>query len=296
MKKKKKKKKQRPVALFLLEVVCSSAFLLHRPIMAGVRVAPMALVSLFLLTLSTAQAAAAVAADAAVEAPTGLQLAFLTAPLGVDTTTPTFAWQLPVPAESTAARQPPAAFQRSFRIVVSERHASRVVHAAAQRPTGEGKAYSVGAVVYDSGEVVSSAPQHVPTTPLPFASDRAYVWNVTVQGSESSGVRATSEAALFSTGLLRASDWAAEWVGGLNLLRASFEVDASTAAALGRVSVFVSSCQYYELYLDGTRIGVRAWGAAQGRGKEGKESWACVSLALLSLLSSSFPHLGFESP
>jgi alpha-L-rhamnosidase len=64
----------------------------------------------------------------------------------------------------------------------------------------------------------------------------------------------------FSTGLLAQSDWgAAQWIIGGALFRHAFEIadtDAiNSAGAITRVSLFVSACQYYVLYLDGIRIG-----------------------------------------
>ncbi len=95
---------------------------------------------------------------------------------------------------------------------------------------------------------------------------QAYTWTATVESATGSTSNASAS---FTTGLLATSDWgAAEWIdagvctqsadltttgncsGGL--LRTEFTVAAS---GLGRVSLFVSACQYYELYVDGQRVG-----------------------------------------
>ena len=59
----------------------------------------------------------------------------------------------------------------------------------------------------------------------------------------------------FTTGLLSPSDWGnASWIVGGSLLRTEFEVPP-TPLGVERVSLFVSACQYYRLYLDGQRVG-----------------------------------------
>ena len=171
----------------------------------------------------------------ATPAPTGLLLEFMPSPvLGLDNLRPHFAWTPP----ASAARLPPGAVQTAARVVVTT--------------------FPGGAAVWDSGAVASSAPLLVPSTPLPLASDTQYQW--TVASADGSGVWSPASApARFGTGLLAPADWAgAAWIGGWRagtLLRKDFTVAAGAPAA--RVSVFVSACQYYLLFIDGVRVGQR---------------------------------------
>jgi hypothetical protein len=196
--------------------------------------------------------------------------------LGIDARRPTFAWRAPQPSDG-AARLDPALHGQ----------------VAAQVQVHRGAPGGASTLVWDSGRVNGSAPHLAPATELPLASDAAYTWTVRTWSATGAAPSDWSGAASFTTGLLEPSDWGADvsalWLGGGNLLRAEFEVPAwadtddintntntnTTAATagggggggsgggggggggnpVGRVSVFVSGCQYYELYLDGGRVG-----------------------------------------
>lgn len=165
-------------------------------------------------------------AQSSLPAPSNLQVEYMANALGIDTLQPTFTWALP----PGASRLGPSAYQSSYRVQVW------------QQATGHS--------VYDSGQQLGWAPIHHTASDLPLQSDTAYSWQLTVMpGSRQAN-------ATFTTGLLRQSDWAAVWLTGQNLMRTVFNVSPSTAASLGRATLFVSACQYYEAYLDGVRIGV----------------------------------------
>jgi hypothetical protein len=176
----------------------------------------------------------------------GLMLEFMPSPVaGLDNLKPHFSWTAP-------------SKQTAFRVNISE---------------------SDGSLVWSSGTVQSAVPLLAVREPLPLVSDAAYTWTVETFGEMGVTAGATTGAvqgpAGFSTGLLAEADWGgAEWIdagacpeaagswtkgahwlptascrGGL--LRKDFDV----GEAAERVSAFVSGCHYYELYLDGVRVG-----------------------------------------
>lgn len=169
-----------------------------------------------------------------------LRMAFLESPvLGMDKLTPHFSWSLDSGVQS--------AYQVD--ICATSRLASCTQ-------------------IWSSGKILNSNPMHVTTLPLPLSSDKEYMWTINVWDKDFSS---TNSSGTFITGLLNSSDWGdAEWIdagactessdlttvgncsGGL--LRTEFDVN-STALSLGRVSLFLSACQYYELYIDGNRVG-----------------------------------------
>lgn len=153
-------------------------------------------------------------------APHTLLLQFMAAPVaGMDNLQPHFSW---VPAAATG-RASPADVQSACRVTI--------------------RAVGSGAAVWTSGIVNSSVPALDPATPLPLASDTAYVWGVEVWGAGARALPVASAPAAFTTGLLRQEDWGgAGWVGGGTLLRTEFIVPAGGPAS--RISVFVSACQY----------------------------------------------------
>ena len=171
--------------------------------------------------------------------PADLHLEFLEAPvLGLDRLRPHFSWALPVPAD-THERVAPRAAQNGAEVVVRD---------------GGGKQ------IWSSGQVEGSTPLLVPNASLPLASDRAYSWSVRVW-DKSMSPSDFSAPANFTTGLLAQSDWGdAKWIiggdkGEAKMMRKEFTVDQDlTADKVGRVSLFVSACQYVLLYLDGVRV------------------------------------------
>ena len=168
-------------------------------------------------------------------APTNPLLEFMPSPVvGLDNLLPHFSWTPP----ASTTRQAPSAIQSAARIVVVS--------------------YENGATVWDSGIVNTTTPLMVPASPLPLTSDSRYMWTVTTADGSGAWSRA-SVPARFNTGLLLQSDWSgAAWIGGWRagtLLRKDFTVAAGAPAAY--VSVFVSACQYYLLYIDGVRVGAR---------------------------------------
>tara|TARA_B110000208_G_scaffold187009_1_gene244420 strand:- start:1256 stop:4174 length:2919 start_codon:yes stop_codon:yes gene_type:complete len=170
--------------------------------------------------------------------------------MGMDNLMPQFSWI-----------RPPQ--QQAFEIKITTAHAAHTI--------------------WSSGRIASAAPMHVPSAALPLLSDTAYAWTVTsfigdVSTTSTAFIGGVSTAAHFTTGLLDQSDWGgAQWLdagactepgtgpphGNLvdigtctgGLLRTDFAIEGKKAVPIGRASLFVSACQYYELYLDGTKVG-----------------------------------------
>lgn len=168
--------------------------------------------------------------------PTNLQLEFMASPvLGLDDLKPHFSWTPP----ASTSRLSPFEVQSAARIIVSS--------------------YPGNTVIWDSGVLNTTVPIIIPSSPLPLVADSRYQWSVMVQANNSGVWSPSSALARFNTGLLSPSDWSgANWIGGWRpgtLMRKDFTVVSTGTPTY--ISVFVSACQYYLLYLDGVRIGQR---------------------------------------
>ena len=193
---------------------------------------------LFLATAITSATAAATAAAAA----SGLQVGFMSEPLGLDRLEAVhFSWQLP-PATSKPGPQQLAA---------------RVVAAEAQ-PSG-----APVKTVFDSGRVNSSRLELIADLRSDLRSDTLYIWTVhtwCTHGAHDDPSPSLSAPASFSTGLLHKHDWKAEWIRGGTQCRIEFEIPVGLAVQ--RASIFVAACQYHTLQLDGKGIGQDALNGA----------------------------------
>lgn len=170
-----------------------------------------------------------------------LRLAHLTSPvLGLDELKPQFSWN------------PGSLGQEAYKIDVYAKHNTRLV--------------------WTSGVLNSSEPTHNPSTSLNLTSSTEYFWRVSIWSNNEYGQEPTiSEPAHFLSGLLSQYDWGnAQWIdagiceetrdltttgtctGGL--LQTTFELK-SLNTKIGRAVLFVSACQYYQLFFDGQRIG-----------------------------------------
>ncbi|MGC4055185.1 MAG: hypothetical protein QM757_40635 [Paludibaculum sp.] len=156
-----------------------------------------------------------------------LRCEYLENPLGLDTATPRFSWQL------TAGRQ------SAYQIAVE----------------------SGGATIWDSGQVASAQSVHVPYGGAALQSRRRCAWKVRVW-NEAGVALPWSDAAHFEISLLNASDWRAKWVGsvdadaeaGVNTdpspwFRRAFQLPATPASA----RAYVCGLGFFELYLNGRK-------------------------------------------
>ncbi len=162
-------------------------------------------------------------------APYGLRCEYLVAPLGIDVRQPRFSWVL---GESQRG-----ASQSAYQALVASSPSL-----LSQDP-GD---------VWDSGKVESGNSTHVIYAGHPLASGSTYYWKVRwwdQDGRESS----YSHPAEFGMGLLSRSDWKGEWISGGNELRKEFRIPAAVESA----RVYVTALGYYELRMNGHRIGHR---------------------------------------
>ncbi len=144
-------------------------------------------------------------------------------PLGVETRQPRLSWMLDGGQRQTA-----------YRIVVDDR--------------------------WDSGRVESEQSVHVAYAGPRLVSRQACSWKVQVWDQDGQS-GPWSEPASWEMGLLNATDWQARWIAGERLawgelkpaplLRRRLELRKSVVAA----RVYVSGLGYYELYVNGRRIG-----------------------------------------
>ena len=163
--------------------------------------------------------------------PTVLRCEYAVDPLGIDARRPRLSWQ--TPAEPCGYRQ------SAYQVVVA---GSR----AALRNGGE---------LWDSGKVAAKRSVNVPYAGRELCSGEHCCWRVRTWDREDR-VSAWSEAAWFEMGLLEAGDWQGTWIAaerGISapLLRTEFTL----AAAPARARVYLSGLGYYELRINGAKVG-----------------------------------------
>jgi alpha-L-rhamnosidase len=157
-------------------------------------------------------------------APSGLRCEYLVDPIGIDVTSPRLFW--------TPQHTGRGINQAAYQILVSSRPEAQ---------TGD---------QWDSGRVASGEFTQVVYAGKPLASARTYYWKVRYwdQDGQVSPYSATGR---FETGLLGASDWKAKWIRGGNQLRREFSLPARPV----RARAFVSGIGFYELRLNGRKVG-----------------------------------------
>jgi len=170
--------------------------------------------------------ALSVAALAAPRPPAALRCEYLTDPIGIDVTNPRLYW---VPDSTDRG-----ASQSAYQVLVST---------SADAARGD---------AWDSGKVASGQTVHVVYAGKALESGRTYYWKVRFwdQNGEAS---AYSAVAKFETGILDRTAWKAQWIRGGNVMRKEFDL----AAAPVRARAYVTGIGYYELRINGGKIGDR---------------------------------------
>jgi alpha-L-rhamnosidase len=156
--------------------------------------------------------------------PASLRCEYLVNPMGVDVQHPRFSWSL---NHSERGQR-----QSAFQLLVSRRP---------EVATGD---------EWDSGKVDSEESTQIGYQGKALSSGQTYHWKVRYwdgNGTTSS----YSQVAHFDTGLFSSDDWKASWIVGKNQLRKEF----SLSARVRRARAYVSGLGYYELYLNGTKVG-----------------------------------------
>ncbi len=157
-------------------------------------------------------------------APVNLRVEYLVDPPAIDVEKPRFYW--------TPVHTARGAEQAAYQVVVSSKPAA---------PDGD---------VWDSGKVASKEFTHIEYNGRQLESGRTYYWKVRYWDAQDKP-SAYSQAARFGTGLLKATDWKGKWIAGGNQLRKEFTL----AAAPVRARAYVTGLGYYELRLNGHKVG-----------------------------------------
>ena len=155
-------------------------------------------------------------------------------PIGIDNPRPAFSWRLESPRRGV--------LQTAYRIEVAS--SEKALHGGT-------------ADLWDSGKVESNQNIHVPYDGKPLESSQDCVYRVTVW--DELGESATTHGT-FSLGLLHPDDWKAKWIGTPNdtsksracpWFRKTFVLDEAPKEA----KVYVGSLGYFELYINGEKVG-----------------------------------------
>lgn len=171
-----------------------------------------------------------------------LRCEMLVNPLGIDAVQPRFSWQMESDKRNVE--------QTSYQIIVSS--------SEQKLKAGDGDVWR-SATINDSKSLLISYGGK------PLQSATKYFWNVRVVTNK--GEAFGKESAFFSTGLLKAVDWQAKWIGydkasawdsittfsrlSARYLRNEFQ----SASTVKRATVYISGLGMYELYINGQRIG-----------------------------------------
>lgn len=174
-------------------------------------------------------AAIPAAAQSGLATPRGLRTEYLVNPLGIDVTHPRFSWRLSASARDEA--------QSAYEILVAENTDDLArMHGAS----------------WDSGKVASSDSFQAVYAGAALESGHTYYWEVRVWDSQGRPT-AYSEPASFEMGLLSRDEWKGQWIGGGGELRKSFRLPGKVR----RARVYVTALGYYELHLNGAKVGHR---------------------------------------
>ena len=162
-----------------------------------------------------------------------LKCEYLENPAGIDMAQPGFSWNIYGDSRGI--------YQSAYRIIVSDNRESL------RNGTGN---------IWDSKKVSSDKLINIVYQGSPLKSDQTYFWSVCVwnQAGEQSS---WSKPAVFHTGLFSVSDWKADWITSADtsleapLFRKEFEINKKVKSAY----VYVTGLGYYELYLNGKKVG-----------------------------------------
>jgi alpha-L-rhamnosidase len=155
-------------------------------------------------------------------------------PLGIDVTRPRLSWIF------ASARRGDE--QTAYQVLVSSSEDGL--------DTNEGD-------LWDSGKVLSSRSTQVPYEGRYLSSRQRCYWKVRVWNKEGHLSR-YSKAASWEMGLLSPTEWKARWIGftpGWNGRALYFRYDIDLQKAVKRGRVYVAGLGYYELHINGVRVG-----------------------------------------
>ena len=162
-----------------------------------------------------------------------LRCEYVEDPLGMDVPSPRFSWNIISEKRGT--------MQSAYRVIVSDDPAGL------KKETGN---------IWDSGKKPSDQTNNITFEGTPLKSGSSYYWSVCIwdqDGNQS----AWSEPAFFHTGIFDETLWKAEWIttGDTTLAAPLLRKDFSIEKKINKAFAYVSGLGYYELWLNGTRVG-----------------------------------------
>ncbi len=169
-------------------------------------------------------------------------------PIGIDVTTPQLSWQLTTPLRNQK--------QSAFQILVSDQES------LLDRDQGN---------FWDSGRVLSAETSNIVYGGKALNSGLKLFWKVKVWDSKGT-VSAWSPVSTWEMGYLQPSDWKAKWIGtGEDLNPDSavsgpapyFRKEFITATGVAYARITVCGLGFYELYLNGEKVGDQVLAPAQ---------------------------------
>ncbi len=158
------------------------------------------------------------------QSPINLRCEYMTDPMGVDIRNPRLYW--------TPRHSERAATQSAYQIVVSSKQ---------DAATGD---------IWDTGKVASPEFIHIAYAGRPLQSGTTYYWKVRYW-DQNGNPSEYSRVARFETGLFDPGEWKAKWIRGGNQVRKEFNLPTAPR----RARAYVSGAGYYELRINGHKIG-----------------------------------------
>jgi alpha-L-rhamnosidase len=163
----------------------------------------------------------------------GLQVEYLSDPLGVDTQQPRFSWKI--------VSEERGVLQDAYQVILAESLKD------IKNETGE---------VWNTGRVSGDQSTNLAYAGPQLQSNKKYYWRVRIWINEEKSL--WSEPAFFQTGILDNSEWQAKWITTTDeivnespLMRKEFEVEKKIEQAF----VYVTASGFYELFLNGEKVG-----------------------------------------
>ena len=170
---------------------------------------------------------------------TDLRCEYLTNPIGISVELPRLSWKM--------VKETRGASQTAYRILI----ASNIEKLGNEDPD-----------LWDSGKMDSDQSIHVEYKGKPLTSGMKVFWKVQIWDEEKSQ-SAWSEVSTCEMGLLEKSDWLAKWIGAPESLTTSdvklpapyFRKEVPITKKIKKARAYVSGLGYYELYINGLKIG-----------------------------------------
>lgn len=143
-----------------------------------------------------------------------------TNPVGIDVAAPRFSWKIKALERGAG--------QNACRIIVKNQD---------------------GEAMWDTGKMISGDTVNVTYAGKPLSSRTLYYWELQVWDRNDTEIEAGTYS--FETAILDPGEWKAQWIRGKNMFRKAFCADK----AIVKARAYICGLGYYELYVNGTKIG-----------------------------------------